>query len=58
MEPDFEVESSALVASGMQEAESDATINTTAEKNSYSETPIGHAAREITGLNTDIMKRI
>lgn len=55
MEPDFEVESSALVASGMQEAESDATINTTAEKNSYSETPIGHAARDITGLNTDIM---
>lgn len=58
MEPDFEVEGCALVASGMQEVESDTTIDAAAEKKSYPKTPIRHAAREIIGLNTGTIGQI
>lgn len=47
LEPDFKVESSAFVASGVEEAKSDATIDAAAEKDGDSETFIGHRAREV-----------
>lgn len=47
LEPDFEVESCAGVASGVQEAKSNATIDAAAEKDGNSEALVGHTAWEI-----------
>ena len=47
MEPDFEVESGAGVASGVEKAESDAAIDAAAEKNGDSEALVGNTAGEI-----------
>ncbi len=47
LEPDFEVESGARVASGVEEAESDAAIDAAAEKDGDSEALVGNTAGEI-----------
>lgn len=48
LEPDFEVESGAGMASGVEEAKSNAAVNAAADKDSDSEgLGVGHGAREM-----------
>lgn len=53
LEPNLEVESSAGMASGMQEAEGDTAINAAAKKNCHFEALIGQRARKV-GLKIGI----
>lgn len=47
LKPDFEIESGARVAGGMEQTEGNAAVNTATDENSHPEALAGHRALEV-----------